>query len=174
MKFDKDLAAFQQMTAQLEEYLLSEVEFWPLGGSSSYPRLSLGEYLLVRRRLSLAPATPELADLEAKGAAVLEHWRSNAAQKAEKELHTRVRLWQNFLDEGRGRYATEVAQRTMAGLLLHQFPRLTDTQSGQRLTMLDTRVRGSYPPGPFVWEAELQPAFPADEFWYLYRKGPNV
>ncbi|MGQ0601110.1 MAG: hypothetical protein ACT4QE_05365 [Anaerolineales bacterium] len=174
MNSNNDLITLKQMTDELEEYLLSEVEFWPLSGSSDFPKLSLGTYLLARQRLTTAPVTAELTALREKGAAILEQWRSNAEKKAEKELHTRVRLWQNFVDEGRGRYATEVAQRTMAGLLLGAFPRLSQTPDGQRLAALDARVRGKYPADPFVWDADLQSAFPASEFWFLYLKGPSA
>jgi hypothetical protein len=173
MNTNQDLAVLKRMTDELEEYLLSEVEFWPLSGSSEFPRLSLGAYLLVRQRLAASPPTPELAALREKGAAILGQWRANAEKKAEKELGTRVRLWQNFLDEGRGRYATEVAQRVMAALLMDAYPRLSATPDGQRLAALDAGVRGKYPAGPFVWDADLQPAFPDSEFWFLYRKGPN-
>lgn len=174
MNTNKDLTAFKQMTDELEEYLLSGVEFWPLSGSSDFPKLSLGTYLLAQQRLTVAPLTPELTAMLKKGAAILEQWRSNAEKKAEKELHTRVRLWQNFVDEGRGRYATEVAQRAMAGLLVNAFPSLSQTPDGQRLATLDARARGKYPAGPFVWDADLQPAFPASEFWFLYLKGPSA
>ena len=62
MNTPRDLAALRQMTAELSEYLLSEVVLWPLGGSADYPKLSLGSYWLTRRRLSVSaePALPAL------------------------------------------------------------------------------------------------------------------
>jgi hypothetical protein len=174
MSFDKDIVTLRQMTAELEEYLLSEVEFWPLSGSSDLPRLSLGTYALTRQRLTAAPGSAELAGLIKQGEATLTRWRSNAEQKATRELHTRLRLWQNFLDEEHGRYATEVAQRVMMGLLITRYPRLHASADGERLATLDTRLRNRFPAGPFVWDTELQPAFPASEFWYLCLKGPTA
>jgi len=173
MDLATDRAALQLMTDDLEAYLLSEVDFWPLSGLRDYARLSLGIYSLTRQRLLAAPPSAKLTALNERGEATLAHWRTNAEKKAAKEMRMRVRLWSGFVDVGRGRYATEVAQRAMVGLLVSRYPRLRDLADGQRLATLDIRLRDKYPAGPFVWDAQLQPAFSADEFWYLYRKGPS-
>lgn len=169
MHIDHELAILRQMTHELHDYLLSEVEFWPLGGSSSYPRLSLGAYWLTRTRLS-AFAEPRAAALNAAADAELTHWAATAERKAGAELATRVSLWEKYLADRRGRYATEVAQRVMAALLLQQYPGLAAAPAAQRLTALDQGLR-ALPPAAFVWEAELEPAFPADAFWCLRRAG---
>ncbi len=173
MDFANDLAALTAMTEQLEDYLLSDVEFWQLGGSSHFPKLSLGAYLLTRQRLMAAPnQRAAITALCQRGDAVLAQWQAAAERKAAKELHTRLTLWQNCLDDEQGRYATEVAQRVMAALLLRQFPRLGATPDALRLGALDARLQSRAPRTAFVWPPELKPAFPEDDFWFLYRAGP--
>lgn len=175
MNFATDLAALAAMTEQLEDYLLSDVDFWQLGGSSDFPRLSLGAYLLTRQRLTATPnERPEIAALCQRGDATLAQWQAAAERKAAKELRTRVNLWQRYLDELQGRYATEVAQRVMAALLLRQFSRLTAAPEALHLAALDARLQGRTTAGSFVWVPELQPAFPADDFWFLYRALPST
>lgn len=169
MSFERDFAALQQMAAELKDYLLSDVAFWPLGGSSHFPRLSLGRYLLTRARLAAdAGHAAEVANLERQGDQVLAQWPAAAERKAEQEFHTRLHLWETYLAERQGRYATEVAQRAMLALLLRRFPALAGTAAGQRLAALDTALKARLRPGAFVWEAGLEAAFPAEEFWFLY------
>lgn len=167
MRVQQDQAAVRQMTAEFADYLRSEVVFWPLGGSRDFPKLSLGSYWLARTRLTVAPA-PELAVWNAQVDAQLAQWPAAAERKAQAEFPTRVRLWTRYLAEGHGRYATEVAQRVMAALLLARFPALAEGPEARRLADGEAVLRGR-PAGPFVWEADLAPAFPAAEFWFLYR-----
>jgi hypothetical protein len=169
MKFERDVAALQQMTGELQDYLLSDVMFWQLGGSSDFPKLSLGTYLLIRARLSARPSDPAVQALNQAGDAVLVQWSVTAERKAAAELHMRVDLWQAFLDEGQAHYATEVTQRAIAALLIRRFPHLAETADARRLAVLDERVKTRFPEGTFVWDAALQPAFPRDDFWFLYR-----
>ena len=39
-----------------------------------------------------------------------------------------------------------------------------------RLSALDARLRNKLNPAAFVWDEAFSPAFPASEFWYLYRR----
>jgi hypothetical protein len=169
MRFERERAALKRMTTELQDYLLSDVAFWQLGGSSDFPKLSLGSYLLTRTRLSADPdQAAEVTALNQQADSVLAQWSATAERKAAGELHTRVHLWETFLAEGQGRYATEVAQRVMIALLLGRFPRLAETPEGRSLAALDDQLRARSWSGPFVWDAELQPAFPEDDFWFLY------
>ncbi len=171
MSFDRDLAALQAMTEALSEYLLSDVAFWPLGGSRDFPKLSLGSYCLTRARLAASPTYAQAAaPLNAAADAVLARWTSNAERKAAGELHTRVHLWGTYLSERSGRYATEAAQRAILTLLLRHFPALADHPDAQRLAPLDAALRAQSTAGPFVWDAALEAAFPPEDFWFLYRR----
>ncbi|MCS6910239.1 MAG: hypothetical protein NZM11_06690 [Anaerolineales bacterium] len=171
MDFANDLSALKAITEELEAYLLSDVEFWQLGGSSQFPKLSLGTYLLTRQRLLAAPDhRAEITALCQRGDAILAQWQTAAERKAAKELHMRLTLWQNYLDDWQGDYATEVAQRMMAALLLRRFPRLSTTPDAAHFNALDARLQGRTQKAAFVWAPELRPAFPEDDFWFLYRQ----
>lgn len=167
MNTPRDLAALRQMTAELSEYLLSEVVLWPLGGSADYPKLSLGSYWLTRRRLSVS-AEPALPALIAEGEAVLARWAATAERKAAAELPMRVNLWTAYLGERRGRYATEVTQRVIISVLWERYPALAETPAARQVVEVEAALRAQ-PAGAFVWEAALAPAFPEPEFWMLRR-----
>lgn len=176
MNFSRDLAAFKEMVSALPDYLLSEAPAWHLGGSSDFPQLTLGSYLLTRARLSAAPdQRAEIDSLIQPGDARLTQWAVTAEKKAAADLRQRVNLWQAYLQDVREnpasaaeRYNGDVTQRVVAALLLRQFPRLSDSADAQRLPALDAQLRLRFRPGPFVWAAELPAAFAPDEFWFLY------
>ena len=185
MNPEHDLAILQAMSADLQEYLLSQVLFWQMPAPSNFPKLSLGYLLLIRARL-LATGSQlplerqtELAQVNYVIDAALLKWPVAAEKKATQELRSRLNLWARFLDEsdedsraGVENYRHEVNQRVMAALLLSQFPRLADTEEAKRLPPLDARLRGKLKAGPFLWPAELQSAFPTAEFWFLYGQLP--
>jgi hypothetical protein len=172
----KDLLVLKSMTADLEAYLLAETLFWQMGGPSDFPALSLGGYWLARTRLESLPGQqPERDALNQRGDTILAKWAVAAENKAARELRSRLNLWRAYLEECRDapracaeRYRNDVAQRVMAALLLRRFPRLADSAEAQRLPPLDAQLRARFKPGAFVWSAELMPAFPPDEFWFLY------
>ncbi|MGH2521977.1 MAG: hypothetical protein ACRDH2_05680 [Anaerolineales bacterium] len=182
MNLSHELAVLKKMADELNEYLLSEVLFWQLTPSpSSFPKLSLGLMLLTRARLQGADALldagqrAERDQTERQIETTLGKWQVAAENKAEKELRSRLNLWQRFLDECRqdgescaDNYPHEVTQRAIISLLLNEFPRLIDTPEAKRLTPLDTLVRGRLTGDEFIWPAELQSGFPEAEFWYLY------
>ena len=181
MNPEHDLAILQAMSADLPEYLLSEVLFWQMQAPSNFPKLSLGYLLLIRARLLatgsqlLSGQQTELARINHAVDAALLKWPVAAEKKAAQELRSRLNLWARFLDEsdediraGAENYRHEVNQRVIAALLLSQFPRLADTEEARRLPPLDARLRGKLKAGSFLWPAELQSAFPTAEFWFLY------
>ena len=176
-----DLAVLKAMSADLEAYLFSEALFWQMQAPSSFPRLSLGALLLTRARLlavspRLLPAEQtDLAQANRQIESVFFKWAVAAEKKAAQELRSRINLWARFLEEyeeegpaGAESYRHEVSQRAIAVLLLSQFPRLADTAEARRLAPLDAQLRARLKTGGFVWPAEVQVGFPADEFWFLY------
>lgn len=164
MNLAHERAVLRQMTAELDEYLRSEVVLWPLAGSGGGARLSLGRYLLTGRRLQ-AVQDPDLPALAALGDEVLGRWPALAERKALAELPMRLNLWSKYLAEGQGRYATEVAQRVMIALLWARFPALAEA-GGSLPVEAGLRAQAAV---PFVWDPELEPAFPEPDFWMLRR-----
>lgn len=176
-----ELAVLTKMADELKEYLLSDVLFWQMQAGSRFPKLSLGRLLLARERVRAAAAQltstqrAELQQAEQRLDHVLGQWQVAAERHAERELRSRANLWQRYWEECGERpaacaenYRQEVTQRTIATLLLRAFPRLEDTQEARVLIALDAVIRPRLQRQGFVWDAVLQAAFPADEFWYLY------
>jgi hypothetical protein len=176
-----DLAVFKLMVAELKDYLLADVPFWQMQAPSSFPKLSLGLLLLTQARLEAADALLDAAQRAERNAAArqldatLGSWQVAAETRAARELRTRLNLWQRFWEECGEQprtcaenYANEVTQRVIAGLLLHQFPRVAAAPEAAPLEALDRQVRARLRGDRFVWPAELQAGFPAAAYWYLY------
>lgn len=178
-------AAFLQSAAQvLENYLLSEVLFWPLqhekgamlGGDSD--QLTPGNLLLSLARLS----NEELAEISVKAALqrideVRRQWKSAWINKCHKEWEQRLRLWLHYLDDllrEDGRvlppdYSFHVRQRVILDLLTKEIVELPPDKR-LKLQNADEMLRSLTQPGEFIWQKSLQEHFPASSFWYLYVK----
>jgi hypothetical protein len=181
MSLHHDPATLRLMAAELPDYLLSDVLFWQMQASSDYPKLSLGLMWLIRAELEArAPQLPS-AQFAAVDKAnreidvVLAKWPVAAEKKALQELRSRINLWKAFWDDyvedpyaHAHHYSDEVTQRVIAALLLHHFPRLADSTEAKRLAPLDAQLRALLKSGAFIWPAELEAAFPKDDFWFLY------
>lgn len=184
-----DLGYLQAGIPELEKYLLSQELYWPLSagppaGEPAYPRLTLSGLLLAQARLHARPLTSqqrdELARLDEDMDDVRSRWRSAWGRKAAQDFSARLRLWRDFLEEYRenadsnhDRFTYEVSRRVMMHLLLPDADGLPQAEI-DLLQGLDKLLRAVLVPGMFVWEAELEPGFPPDTYWYLYgelRKG---
>ena len=66
-------------------------------------------------------------------------------------------------------YAQEAYGRTYLQLLLELLQNhSTHAALAAQLAARDAQLRSVWEPARFVWDAQLQPAFPADVYWYLY------
>lgn len=192
---DYDLSYLRAGASVLEEYLLSNEVFWPIGatppaGEPPYPQLTLGGLLLARARLLAKSDSStmtnerqvELANLEESLDAARARWRVAWESKATKEFGARLNLWRNFLNEYRenpannaGRYSYEVGRRVQLHLL-----GLEGAITPEQLEMLkglDLMLKGAFEPGEFIWDGELAGGFPRETYWYLYgqlRKGRSA
>ena len=175
-----DLRYLESALEVCEEYLKSPELYWamsvaPPDGEPPYPRLTIGNVLLALQRLQ-RPLTPEeAAELDALARQVAEcqqKYRALVESKAEKEAQMRARLWAQYIDElareeaAKAYYRTEVRNRVILELLQQAAP-LSEAVHTLR-THADRRLQARFEPGPFVWEEELEPAFPPQPFWYLY------
>jgi hypothetical protein len=167
----QDLSYFQAGMESLEAYLLSEELFWPLTGD--LPRLTIGGMLLAGKRLEVRAEAGEWMSLSDSLDAVCMKWRSAWERKAGREIHARLDLWKNYLEELRqdfdpGVYSNQVQWRVMLQLLGGGFlipPHQLDALSG-----LDATLKTFWLPGAFVWEADLSTVFPEPDYWFLYGK----
>ncbi len=178
----RDLGLLRSIAADLEAYLKSDVVYWSLTDSGSirqhYPQLTLGGLLFAQARLQAMagrlspPQHTELAEVSQRIAGIRARWRANWLRKAEREAATRLNAWARAVREpSQGDYPAAVQSRLMLALLLddagdESAPGLAGARA--RLSTLDSLLRGRFEPGRFALDDDLQPAFPAEAFWYLY------
>ena len=89
-----------------------------------------------------------------------------------REVSNRTRLWSQFLadyshdpEKNQESYRTEARGRAILQLLLAEIPDAAETAA---LAELDGLLKSRLTPGDFLWEPELQSAFPKSDFWFLY------
>lgn len=176
-----DLRYLQAGLAELKAYLLSDELFWPVNASSEvgeppYPKLTPANLLYYRARLHAWPEENALGRtaVEANLDALIQQWRSHWQAKLEREFSSRLRQWIHYVNEVAEKpqaqapfYASEVRLRVLLGLLAAALGGELPPE-GNLLAAADTRLRASFVPGAFVWEPELQAAFPQPAYWFLY------
>lgn len=173
----------------LEEYLLSEEVFWPMGvnppeGEPDYPRLTLDGLILARTRSGAHPMTPDQKEQVDRVTSDLElyrsRWRVAWEKKAGHCYQVRERMWGDFLQEyqdnpqdNADRYGYEVRLRVMLALLKAEF-RQQNAAEVNLLHSLDGYLKSVLIPSGFIWEAEIQSGFPSKVYWFLYGKLPPM
>jgi hypothetical protein len=178
-----DLRFLQAGSKILEDYLLSNDLYWPLGvgapvGEPPYPQFNLGNLELALTRVQgyrLTPAYQTRLDaLMMQINLVRERWRTNWSRKAGAEFHARLNLWRDFLmgyrespESNYDRYAYEVGRRVQLHLLEEEAESIS-SDDVRLLDSLDRLLKSAFQPGEFIWEADLSPGFPPQIYWYLY------
>lgn len=178
-----DLKYLQAGLVDLEGYLLSNELYWPTGanppaGGRPYPRLTLGNMQLSRKRLEAEPLTSEqreeLDRLTAKMDETHKQWQSAWEAKAARELTARINLWRDYLEDYRenpeanlDRYDYEVSRRVMVELLLPDVGKAPSAET-ELLSGLDRLLKSVFIPGSFIWESHLMQSFPQSQYWFLY------
>lgn len=181
---DNDLAFLHASAPVLEDYLLSDVLYFPVTGehgrqlSGDTTRLTLGNLLLSLRRLQTVQlAADQTAELEALSDQINREraqWRSRWSVKVLQEIPNRMMLWKNYLGElgeepktRAGDYPYNVRLRVILELLFAESNDLM-VREKDLLRSLDLQLKGKASPGEFIWDQALASGFPADQFWYLY------
>jgi hypothetical protein len=186
-KLHHDLDVVEAMAEKMDAYLGSDSLFWNMG--PGLPALTLGGFLMRQYRLDALSA--ELSENEQKrflkaARQVNGLWAERVVafeQKAHQEIESRIRQWQEYLrdrdwedsphqlKEHQRRYATAVEARAMLHTLtetLQTPPYELDKQVPRRIEALDKRLRGQWEDGEFIWTEGMEPAYPRDQFWWLY------
>ena len=183
-KLKRDLAILTAMAAEMDEYLRSDVLFWPMI-VADMPRLTIGGYLMRQHRLvalrSLLSEEDQLKLDEAittfnealvEKVVRLEH-------RAHQEIHARLRQWSEHLKDlsrdaaNQDYWATTATTRTMIEELvemLNRPPYRLEPGVLDELAAYDNNLRKRWQPGDFVWEEGWEPAYPQAQYWWLYGK----
>ena len=170
---DADRRYIEAALPEMQDYLLSDELYWPLGGiQASQMRLTIGGLLLALRRTEARDAAGAAA-LGSQVEVLRHRWRAAWEAKARREAQSRLEQWTHFLDDVRQAreanaqdYRGQVRVRVMLALLLADLPPLPAVSAS--LEGLDRLMRAGFVPGEFLWEQALRSAFPQDPFWYLY------
>ncbi len=180
-KLQKDLVALEAMAAEMEEYLQSDVLFWPMS-QGDLPRLTLGGYLMRQHRLLGLRDLLSMQQQDRLHKAINEYHEAleekvvRFENKAHEELSARLRQWQAYLGEAKQEtavayYESAVEPRAMSEALIAQLrvePYELQSELAQRLAMLDRELRARWEPGDFIWPEEWKPAYPREKYWWLY------
>lgn len=167
MTTTQDARLLREGLPQLKDYLLSNDIFWNLGND---PQMTLGNLLLAKQSLD---ATGALSAEESKQLAEnKKEWRTAWEKKAEKEFHSRLRQWTQYLAElgehpsrHAAHYKSDVRLRVLLELLAAEAPGLS-----HHLASLDTLLKRLTMSGDFVWDDSLKGAYPTGKYWFLYVK----
>lgn len=183
-KLSDDLRILEEMAAKMGEYLNSENLFWQ-AHKEGVPEPTIGQFLLRQRRLqALGNALLDSAQQSRLATATQQFDQAVAGkpvafkEKAQQEFKTRLRLWSEALKElleddapSMAYYRTEVENRVILEALLEALKAQAvglEADLIEQLATLDRKLRQRWEPGPFVWPAEWQPAYPRSQYWWLY------
>ena len=179
-----DLIFAQVVGGQIDEYVRTEVLFYPVGSVAgvAMPQLTIGTWLETAWRLrarSQALTAEQQASYEAARAGVQRVrslWPAPYQHKAQREFKSRLDSWSWYLDEVLGKegplsqqgagYATQVHVLLKLHLLRDGVSQLSGELA--RLDYCDRRLRTRFVTGPFVWEPDLESAAPRETMWFLY------
>jgi hypothetical protein len=172
---NQDFALLEEGIQLLSAYLLSNELYWPL--KADLPRLTIGGLLLALTRTQVRTVSSaeqaEVSRITSQVDAVRSKWTVAWEAKATRELGSRLNLWKNYLGDIRNAssqyrqdYPNEVRNRVILELLLAELPK--QPPEAAALAGLDVSLRKQLDAGDFIWDPELQVAFPQDKFWFLY------
>ena len=177
-----ELSYIQASLEELEAYLLSKDLFWPVTAPAPVgplPKLTIGNLLLSLNYLKGYSDARKLDTVQRSTYVGLERlveahqqkWTVAWQTKAAHEFQSRLRQWIHYLndfekneDANAPFYQTEIRNRVLLEILREHAPE--DAQNA--LDKLDILLRGRFKPNDFIWEPQIQSAFPKKDFWFLY------
>ena len=180
-----DLAILETMAAGMDDYLKSDATWWDMG-RSDMPLLTIGGYLMRRRRLhalSYLLQEAERVKLSVANAiydAIVSGQIVRFEERALTELGARLREWTVYLRDltvshrlaaDTARYDYLADTRVVINELidkLSESPFRLPEHIPSDVAALDRRLGARWTPGPFIWSPVLSPAYPPDPYWWLY------
>lgn len=182
---ENDLHYVEAVVQDLKSFLLGEGIYWSLSkvhpGDYYLPNGTLGGLLMRLHRLNtlrdvLPPEQRERLS-EANDAAdeQLDRWQVQAEAKAVREIKARIGSWLRYVEELEDRpkshipeYPTQAEGRTVLAQLIPFAGTAADTGVTSQLATADHLLRTLPSEYGFVWAEGFRPAYPENEFWWLY------
>ncbi|HEX6386995.1 MAG TPA: hypothetical protein VF177_20215 [Anaerolineae bacterium] len=180
---ERDLTILEEMVAEIGGYLMSEATHWIMA-RGDMPKLTIGGCLMRQHRLSIVRDQLEPAE-QVRLDTVLERFEEALKEKVvrfedkgHQELHARLSEWSGYLRDMTSRmvtepeyYASVVDTRVVVTALLNKLrlpPYELNPHILDEVDQLDGYLRSRWQSGEFVWPAVWQPAYPPEEYWWLY------
>ncbi len=181
----RDLAILGAMVVGMADYVRSDVTWWDMG-QRDMPLLTIGGYLMRRRRLAVLDyllREPEQHTLTAANVTFDRFVGDNIVrfeERAVSELGARIREWtvylrdlmlSNRLAADTTRYEYLADNRVIIEELVQKLgeaPFKLAEHIRHDVVALDHRLMARWAPGAFIWTAVWTPAYPPDVYWWLY------
>ena len=181
-----DLKEVEAMADSLSEYVRGDDLYGRInrGMFSQMPRLTAGALVMRLRRLDIL--RENLKDHQSKRLdatvdtyeSVRREWTHHYETKLLQEAHSRIDSILVFFqecDENINKcvelYRPELARRTIVQEILKQMEvfQLEDADVMKKVKAVDNRLQHFLQADDFQWHDDLKPAYPKDEFWWLYQ-----
>jgi hypothetical protein len=176
---ERDLKELQAMAAALVPYIYEDELYGRVG--MNMPSLTVGAVLLRLHRLRAlasqlsAAQRTALDQAAAQVDAVKKEWSSHFEKKLLREAEARLRDLMTYTREAKeaprtaaNAYLPEALRRTMVQDILDTLP--NDTEVVSRARQADSALKNYLEAADFIWSAALQPVYPADKYWWLYKR----
>jgi hypothetical protein len=188
---DLDLVEAQALADHLVPYVYEPELYGSISGmfgSSSMPSLTIGALQMRLHRLRVledqmtGAQKAILTDIEARNEQVRQEWMVHYDDKMVLEGRSRLKVIQAFFadceDDPRScanNYMPEALRRTIVEDILKAFKsyHVPSAELAEVARLNDTKLRRFTQPSDFIWASALQPAYPRDEYWWLYALPPR-
>jgi hypothetical protein len=189
---ERDLSEAKALAEHLTPYVYESELYGSTGGmfgSGSMPRLTIGALLLRLHRLHAledqlsASQKTLLSQVDALNEAAYKEWTIHYTDKLVQEGNSRLKVIEHFFSECdeeprlcAASYPAEASRRTIVEEILKALDARNaangDLTANARKT--DSKLRRYAPPSDqFIWAKALQPAYPRDDYWWLYALPPR-
>ncbi|MAS37036.1 MAG: hypothetical protein CL610_23755 [Anaerolineaceae bacterium] len=186
---DQDLSEAETMVDGLETYLKGSELYTSVGGGflafGNQPTMTVGVLLMRLRRLHILEAQlnqqqrEKLGSINHRHAQIRDEWRAHYEKKLLREAKSRLdSIRQYFADVNQNREAINIYQpeqfrRTVVQDVLGAMKdmRILSAELDQKVAAVDAQLRVlANERTAFLWDPQLEPAYPEKDYWWLYRK----
>jgi hypothetical protein len=189
---DRDLSEAKALAEHLVPYVYEDQIYGSIGGmfgSGSMPSLTIGGLLLRLDRLHALESQmndaqkTQLAAVDTQHENARREWTIHYNNKLAAEANSRLKAIQQYLqdckEEPKGcayNYLPEANRRTVVQALVKAMQRHNATPDDLNTTLYsaDAGLRRFTQPSDFILSGALKPAYPQDEYWWLYARPPLV
>ena len=186
---DQDLREAEAMTKGLENYLKGDTLYASAGGGifsfGNMPTMTVGALLMRLRRLGVlrmqlnTQQREQLAELNHQHEEARDEFRAHYEKKMLWEANSRLDSIRQYFSEAStsdgavSNYPPEMLRRTIVQELLVAMDelRIQSAELDTKVRQIDSRLNGiATERTGFLWDAQLEPAYPQKDYWWLYRK----